>query len=207
LATQLETTVWSVPFLYDLPKFSNAVQELKQRDDFLVVLAPLAPRALSVLTQQLLQRSEPPVCFDSRSLDVDKFCQEVRALQQQGLTQGLTQSLILGDVSGGKVEWFDESTVERWYPLLDAKRCLACLECVNFCLFGVYAIGQNDKPFVDQPDACRDGCPACSRVCPAKAIIFPLYDDPEINGTADPNADTNKPAGDLDELVDAVDEL
>src|SRR5690606_21175948 len=35
---------------------------------------------------------------------------------------------------------------------------------------------------VEQPDNCRKGCPACSRVCPENAIIFPQHKTPAIAG-------------------------
>ena len=35
---------------------------------------------------------------------------------------------------------------------------------------------------VEQPDNCRKGCPACSRVCPENAIIFPQHKAPAIAG-------------------------
>ena len=35
---------------------------------------------------------------------------------------------------------------------------------------------------VAQPHKCKTGCPACARVCPYAAIIFPKYDKSPING-------------------------
>ncbi|MCI0418785.1 MAG: hypothetical protein L0312_06120, partial [Acidobacteria bacterium] len=70
----------------------------------------------------------------------------------------------------------EEETDRRWYPVIDFSRCTNCLECLDFCLFGVYGIGQAETILVEQPDNCRKGCPACSRVCPANAIIFPQRD-------------------------------
>ena len=35
---------------------------------------------------------------------------------------------------------------------------------------------------VEQPDNCRKGCPACSRVCPENAIMFPQHKTPAIAG-------------------------
>jgi hypothetical protein len=37
---------------------------------------------------------------------------------------------------------------------------------------------------VEQQDNCKKGCPACSRVCPENAIIFPEYKSPAIAGAA-----------------------
>ena len=38
---------------------------------------------------------------------------------------------------------------------------------------------------MEQPDNCRKGCPACSRVCPENAIIFPQHKTPAIAGAAE----------------------
>jgi NAD-dependent dihydropyrimidine dehydrogenase PreA subunit len=80
----------------------------------------------------------------------------------------------------------DEATRQRWYPVIDFDRCTNCLECLNFCLFGVYSLDDRDAILVEQPDACRNGCPACSRICPQGAILFPQHKDPGIAG--DPQA-------------------
>jgi len=100
----------------------------------------------------------------------------------------------------------------RWYPIIDRQKCVACLECVNFCLFGVYTIHGENRPVVSQPDSCRDGCPACSRVCPAGAILFPEHDDPVIAGrvSRDDSGDdcpTMPQRQSLDDLMDQVDQF
>ena len=77
----------------------------------------------------------------------------------------------------------DESAARRWYPVIDFARCTNCLECIDFCLFGVYGIDQAETILVEQPDNCRKGCPACSRVCPENAIIFPQHKTPSISGS------------------------
>ncbi|MEX2027158.1 MAG: ferredoxin family protein, partial [Pirellulaceae bacterium] len=32
----------------------------------------------------------------------------------------------------------EESPERRWYPVIDYGRCTNCMECIDFCLFGVY---------------------------------------------------------------------
>ena len=72
----------------------------------------------------------------------------------------------------------------RWYPVIDYARCTNCMECLDFCLFGVYGVDALDRLVVENQDSCKRGCPACSRVCPEQAIIFPDYKTPAIAGAA-----------------------
>jgi len=77
----------------------------------------------------------------------------------------------------------DEPLVLRWYPVIDRSRCVDCKNCLQFCLFGVYGTDPEGRLAVKAPDHCKSGCPACSRICPQGAILFPLYDkDPAIAG-------------------------
>lgn len=69
-----------------------------------------------------------------------------------------------------------------WYPVIDRSRCKECKQCLNFCLFGVYGMGADKTVRVVRPQSCKNGCPACARVCPHAAIIFPRYDKTPING-------------------------
>lgn len=79
----------------------------------------------------------------------------------------------------------EEGGARRWYPVIDFGRCTNCMECIDFCLFGVYGVDGAETILVEQPDNCRKGCPACSRVCPENAIIFPQHKTPAIAGSAD----------------------
>lgn len=79
----------------------------------------------------------------------------------------------------------DEQAGRRWYPVIDYSRCTNCMECIDFCLFGVYGVDPIETILVEQPDNCRKGCPACSRVCPENAIIFPQHKTPAIAGAAE----------------------
>ncbi|MEQ1826114.1 MAG: ferredoxin family protein [Pirellula sp.] len=76
----------------------------------------------------------------------------------------------------------DEHPNRRWYPVIDYSRCTNCMECIDFCLFGVYGVDRGETILVEQPDNCRKGCPACSRVCPENAIMFPQHKTPAIAG-------------------------
>lgn len=82
----------------------------------------------------------------------------------------------------GAVTKIDEAPSRRWYPVIDFSRCTNCMECIDFCLFGVYGVDTIESILVEQPDNCRKGCPACSRVCPENAIIFPQHKSPGIAG-------------------------
>lgn len=83
------------------------------------------------------------------------------------------------------VNRIEESSGRRWYPVIDFSRCTNCMECIDFCLFGVYGVDSVDTILVEQPDNCRKGCPACSRVCPENAIMFPQHKTPAIAGSND----------------------
>ncbi|MEX0867715.1 MAG: ferredoxin family protein [Pirellulales bacterium] len=98
----------------------------------------------------------------------------------------------------------EEPAGRRWYPVIDFSRCTNCMECIDFCLFGVYGVDTVDTILVEQPDNCRKGCPACSRVCPENAIIFPQHKSPAIAGSPDVEAGGLKV--DLSKLFGAPDE-
>lgn len=98
--------------------------------------------------------------------------------------------------------FIDEDAARRWYPVIDFSRCTNCLECIDFCLFGVYGIDGQETILVEQPDNCRQGCPACSRVCPENAIIFPQHKTPTIAGSPEVGANLKI---DLSQLFGAPD--
>ena len=66
-----------------------------------------------------------------------------------------------------------------WFPVIDFSRCRQCRQCAGFCLFGVYAAGADGKVSVVNPRACKNNCPACARICPEAAIMFPKLPDSE----------------------------
>jgi len=69
-----------------------------------------------------------------------------------------------------------------WFPVIDYDRCTNCMQCLSFCLFGVYGVDSQRNIAVQNNDQCKTNCPACSRVCPEAAIMFPKYKAGPING-------------------------
>ncbi|MER3416043.1 MAG: ferredoxin family protein [Gemmataceae bacterium] len=137
-------------------------------------------------------------CLDLRSVDGASAClEQVRRALDDCRRRLRTDSLVqIGiksrdDRTGPAATTFDQPTGRRWYPVIDYERCTNCLECLDFCLFGVYGVDAQQVIAVVQQDNCRRGCPACSRVCPEHAIIFPEYKTPAIAGA---------PVGEVDGL-------
>ncbi|MBN2129252.1 MAG: ferredoxin family protein, partial [Sedimentisphaerales bacterium] len=90
-----------------------------------------------------------------------------------------------------------------WFPVIDYDRCVNCKQCMNFCLFGVYELSPDGQVRVGNPSGCKTNCPACARMCPRQAIIFPKYGDAPINGdeVGEPTPAQGKPDGDLRSLL------
>ena len=79
-----------------------------------------------------------------------------------------------------------------WFPVIDYNRCTNCMQCLSFCLFGVYGVDDDQKIQVQNNEQCKTNCPACSRVCPEAAIMFPKYKAGPINGDEVSDADLNR---------------
>jgi NAD-dependent dihydropyrimidine dehydrogenase PreA subunit len=97
-------------------------------------------------------------------------------------TQGKTIDSLVSEVKaladGKKPE---RTKWKPWFPVIDYDRCTNCMQCLTFCLFDVYSVDQG-KITVKNEDKCKTDCPACSRVCPEVAILFPKYGKGPING-------------------------
>src|SRR5881394_767918 len=79
-----------------------------------------------------------------------------------------------------------------WFPVIDYDRCTNCMQCLSFCLFGVYGVDEQHRIQVQNNDNCKTNCPACSRVCPEAAIMFPKYKAGPINGDMVSDSDLAK---------------
>ena len=64
-----------------------------------------------------------------------------------------------------------------WFPVIDFERCTNCRQCVTFCLFGVYVCDAAGRVTVQNPANCKNNCPACARMCPHAAIMFPKIEE------------------------------
>lgn len=88
----------------------------------------------------------------------------------------------------------------RWYPVIDYDKCTNCMDCMDFCLFGVYGVDHAGTLRTVQQDQCRQDCPACSRVCPVGAIIFPKYPTNQTIAGADGDGDRGNIKLDLSKI-------
>ena len=97
---------------------------------------------------------------------------ERRVMSQSG------DALPLGDAAPAA----KPATWKPWFPVIDYSRCTNCMQCLSFCLFDVYGVSSESKIQVQHQSNCKTDCPACSRVCPEVAIMFPKYRHGPING-------------------------
>ena len=166
-------TVLLVPHLYHLPDVSPCWERLRQCTGTAIFASWLHPRPLAwLLARQGIS------CAEQAIIDLQAY-PDVTACRAAIEAAAPAES---GAAPGGCTE-LEEQTVARWYPVLDASRCRNCGHCRQFCLFGVYELDAHERVTVVKPEQCKPGCPACSRICPHGALMFPLYArDPRIAG-------------------------
>jgi len=149
------------------------------------------PRAAFWILRKLGVTGKRAESFEGASASDDERLIVCRNLSDKCCPDRWVEHLaeLLGGTSPGgaaAVRRIDGTLGERWYPVIDYDRCTSCLQCLEFCLFGVFETDDDGRVTASSPDACKPGCPACSRVCPNQAIMFPLYDsDPGIAGSDD----------------------
>lgn len=122
-------------------------------------------------------------CRERREAKAREKAANNPAIVQLGLSLGTP----VADTPGSPLAAFTPEALlapagRRWYPVIDYSRCTNCLECLDFCLFGVYGVDSLERIVTENQDQCKKGCPACSRVCPQQAIIFPEYKSAAIAG-------------------------
>lgn len=85
-----------------------------------------------------------------------------------------------------------DDTWKPWFPVIDMDRCTNCMQCLSFCLFDVYGVSEDHHLQVENPANCKVNCPACSRVCPDVAIMFPKYHAGPIDGAPVSETDVSR---------------
>jgi NAD-dependent dihydropyrimidine dehydrogenase PreA subunit len=123
-------------------------------------------------------------CRQRREASLKQWIGGQPSMVQLGRYLGQDEPVALAPAPAFSPEKLLEQPGRRWYPVIDYSRCTNCMECLDFCLFGVYGVDKLDRILVESQDNCKRGCPACSRVCPEQAIMFPDYKTPAIAGAA-----------------------
>jgi NAD-dependent dihydropyrimidine dehydrogenase PreA subunit len=125
-------------------------------------------------------------CRDRRATKAREKAANSPAIIQLGLAANGNGHAAADEVPAALASFTPEALLapagRRWYPVIDYSRCTNCLECLDFCLFGVYGVDSFERIVTENQDQCKKGCPACSRVCPQQAIIFPEYKSAAIAG-------------------------
>lgn len=164
----------SLPFatvdsIYDMPDDCPGVAFLRELRGDLILLGWHYARALKWTLARhgvdVIAPARTVQCLNVRGLAPDAVVAEVRALLGAAAIQKTQLAEPRPEAKGEA----------RWYPVIDAGLCTNCMECLDFCLFGVYGVDQKETLRVVSPDQCRQDCPACARVCPVGAIIFPKH--------------------------------
>ncbi len=156
------------------------------------VIAACHPRAVKMLLSYAgVQSHENLLFIDLR--ETDGFSILEKNVEN---TDKPTQSFPVAEISTNS-EW------PAWYPVLDYSRCTSCGQCADFCLFGVYRKHDGIVEVVN-PSACKNNCPACARICPQVAIVFPKYlHGGAISGTdsIDEITEQNRQLEDMDQIL------
>jgi NAD-dependent dihydropyrimidine dehydrogenase PreA subunit len=135
-------------------------------------------------TRVLNMRTQSAEEVATELLGTPTLAQGTRAGGAQALAKSLEASASAG--TNGAKPW------KPWFPVIDYTRCTNCMQCLSFCLFDVYGVSADKKIQVQNQSNCKTDCPACSRVCPEVAILFPKYKAGPINGDVVNEADLDR---------------
>jgi len=129
----------------------------------------------------VLGRFDSQTPFASEHLETDGD-QDIKVVVRDIGTQA--GSALVETVDEVRDQWEPDgaSHWKPWFPVIDFDRCTNCMQCLSFCLFDVYGTSTDGEIQVQNQDNCKTDCPACSRVCPEVAILFPKYRNGPING-------------------------
>ena len=145
-------------------------------------VAPHSRGPLLVLGQ--LNDGHPPDLENSAGGSPVRF-QDITGLDATGIA-GAVEGVRADTGAARHGDW------KPWFPVIDYDRCTNCMQCLSFCLFGVYGVDEQNRIQAQNHDNCKTNCPACSRVCPEAAIMFPKYKAGPINGDVVQDSDLGK---------------
>ncbi len=169
------------PSLYDIPESSSLWNQLASLGSISAVWSDLHPRP----TQWILHRHGlSAACFRYDAFESTEGCFEALLREIPVHPSEIAGSAGTLPAETGAIVLSDLAPAPRWHPVVDKDRCDDCGQCLQFCLFGVYTRDEAQHVVITNPDSCKTGCPACSRICPQGAIIFPMYvQDQAISGS------------------------
>ena len=145
-------------------------------------VAPADDSALLVLGR--FENGQAPEAEDANGAVTVAF-RDITGLNAEAVT-ALVEAERESTQSAKHGEW------KPWFPVIDFDRCTNCMQCLSFCLFDVYGTDDDQQIQVQNNDNCKTNCPACSRVCPEAAIMFPKYKSGPINGDVVSDGDLNR---------------
>jgi len=159
-----------IPHLYHISEDAPLWEELRSFDGPVAAFAWLHPRATRWVLHRHGVEVEEEACYDLATV--------------LNVTQAVAVLGEASEVGGeGSLTVLQQEVSERWYPVIDVSRCTRCGHCLQFCIFGVYDRDASGAVVPVAPDNCKPGCPACARICPSGAIMFPLLaQEPAIAG-------------------------
>lgn len=133
-------------------------------DDEIMMIA-CYPRAVKLLLNEagIETESRPFTYLNFRETDNETIYNQIQSFKNGNASQ-FTEAKIASEH-----DWLS------WFPVIDYTRCTSCGQCADFCLFGVYEKTEG-KVTVVNPKGCKSNCPACARICPRTAIVFPKYE-------------------------------
>ena len=145
-------------------------------------VAPADDSALLVLGR--FENGQAPEAEDANGKVAIRF-RDIDGLDSEGIT-ALVETERESSNTAQHGEW------KPWFPVIDYDRCTNCMQCLSFCLFDVYGTDDDQEIQVQNNDNCKTNCPACSRVCPEAAIMFPKYKSGPINGDVVSDGELNR---------------
>ncbi|MCX6344721.1 MAG: hypothetical protein NT018_06570 [Armatimonadetes bacterium] len=158
------------PHIYHLPEQDPIWSELASLQGQIVLVSPLYPRP----AEWLFRKHWNGEHLTALNISDYATAEECHAAILELLSEANSLPILFPvPYSLFPIGCSPLSLPDRWYPIIDRSRCKNCRNCLQFCLFGVYEM-DGELVTVCKPDSCKPGCPACSRICPEGALMFPL---------------------------------